>query len=109
MIRLREIHDLTVDHERRLAEARAELAHECGADQAAFTRRWRATAERWNFYEVNDLIDRHNRWYPLESGLPMDPRTGDFVKLDGKTYRRRPLDATWVLERFPPVLDRAAA
>jgi len=37
----------------------------------------------------------------------MDPRTGDFVSLDGKPYRRRRLDADWILERFPPV--RAAA
>jgi hypothetical protein len=109
MTRLREIHDLTVGHERRLAEEWAHLAYECDPDGAAFDRRWRAVAERWNFYEVNDLIERHNRWYPLESGLPMDPRTGDFVRVDGKPYRRRPLDAAWVLERFPPLLERAAA
>jgi hypothetical protein len=45
----------------------------------------------------------------MEARLPMDPRTGDFVKVDGKPYRRRPLDAAWVLERFPPVLERTAA
>jgi len=109
MTRLREIHDLTADHERRLAEEWAVLAAECASDEAAFSRGWRAVAERWNFYEVNDLIDRHNRWYPLESRLPMDPKTGDFVKVEGESYRRRPLDADWVLERFPPVLARAAA
>jgi hypothetical protein len=109
MTRLREIHDLTEAHERRLAEEWARLAVEWRSDEAAFAREWRALAERWNFYEVNDLIDRHNRWYPLESQLPMDPKTGDFVKVDGKPYRRRPLDAAWVLERFPPVLARAAA
>jgi hypothetical protein len=109
MTRLREIHDLTEAHERRLAEEWARVAAECRSDEAAFARRWRSLAERWNFYEVNDLIDRHNRWYPLESQLPMDPKTGDFVKVDGKPYRRAPLDAAWVLERFPPVLERAAA
>jgi hypothetical protein len=109
MTRLREIHDLTEAHERRLAEEWARLGAECSSDEVAFARRWRELAERWNFYEVNDLIDRHNRWYPLESQLPMDPRTGDFVKVDGKPYRRTPLDAAWVLERFPPVLARAAA
>jgi hypothetical protein len=109
MTRLREIHDLTEAHERRLAEEWAGLAAECRPDGAAFARRWRELAEGWNFYEVNDLIDRHNRWYPLESQLPMDPKTGDFVKVDGKPYRRTPLDAAWVLERFPPVLARAAA
>ena len=37
----------------------------------------------------------------------MDPRTRDFVLVGGKPYRIRPLDAAWVLERFPP--HRAAA
>jgi hypothetical protein len=38
----------------------------------------------------------------------MDPRTGDFVAVDGTSYRRRRLDAGWVLERFPARLRRAA-
>ena len=49
-------------------------------------------AERWNFSAVNDLIDRHNRFYPAESRLPMDPRTGDFA-LSPEAYRRAQLDA----------------
>ena len=35
--------------------------------------------EAWSFDEVNDLIDRHNRFYPAESRLPMDPRTRDYA------------------------------
>lgn len=109
MVRLREIHDLTDWHERRLEQAWLDLAAECGRDGNAFDRRWRATAESWNFFEMNDLIERHNRYFPIEARLPMDPKTGDFVLVDGKPYRRRPLDAEWVLERFPPSLERAAA
>jgi hypothetical protein len=62
---------------------------------------WRRTAERWDFGEVNDLIERHNRWYPVEARLPMDPRTRDYVKVGGRSYRREPLDAQWILRRFP--------
>ena len=51
---------------------------------------------------MNDLIARHNRWYPVEARLPMDPRRGDFALVNGRDYRRRrTLDAEWVLERFP--------
>ena len=57
--------------------------------------------ERWDFGNVNELIDRHNRYYPAESRLPMDPRTGDFVLVNGRPYRRTPLDAAWALDRFP--------
>jgi hypothetical protein len=108
MARLREIHELTASHERRLGEEWARVAAECSDDEQLFERRWLRVAERWNFVEVNDLIERHNRWFPLESRLPMDPQTGDFVLLDGRPYRRRPLDAAWVLVRFPPLLARAA-
>jgi hypothetical protein len=36
----------------------------------------------------------------------MDPRTRDFVRINGRPYQREPLGADWVLERFPA--DRAA-
>jgi hypothetical protein len=109
MARLREIEAETDAHEQRLADAWRALAASSGGDARRFADRWRETASRWNFSEVNDLIARHNRWFPVEARLPMDPRTGDFVLVAGKPYRRAPLDETWVLERFPPSLARAAA
>lgn len=104
MRRLRQIEAETADHEERLAEAWRELADSCRGDAAAFAECWFRIAERWNFAAVNELIDRHNRWYPAEARLPMDPRSGDFVLVAGRPYRRRLLDAAWVLERFPPAL-----
>src|SRR5204862_7927 len=77
-------------HLERLEEAYAERATD-----------WHAVAERWDFGDVNDLIERHNRWYPVESRLAMDPRSRDFVKVGGRPYQREPLDAAWVLARFP--------
>ena len=94
MTRLREIARLTAAHEEALALLYEELEGEEGA--------WLEVAARWDFSELNDLIERHNRWYPAEARLPMDPRTGDYALVNGKRYSLRPLDATWVLERFPP-------
>jgi hypothetical protein len=92
MVRLRRIDDAIEALIARLAQAYAERT-----DDAA----WRRLAERFDFSEVNDLIDRHNRWYPIEARLPMDPRTRDYVKVGGRSYRREPLDAQWILDRFP--------
>ena len=92
MVRLRRIDDAIEALTARLAQAYAERP-----DDAA----WRRLAERFDFGEVNDLIDRHNRWYPIEARLPMDPRTRDYVKVGGRSYRREPLDARWILDRFP--------
>jgi hypothetical protein len=107
MIRLREIAAKTAAHEEALAAARRELVAECDGDEAVFAGRWRALAASWSFHEVNDLIERHNRWYPVESRLPMDPKRRDYALVNGEDYRKQPLDASWVLERFPAELDRA--
>ena len=108
MIRLRTIAELTEDHERRLREAWRVLgATSAGAD--VFAEAWRAEVRSWSFDEVNDLIERHNRFYPIESRLPMDPRTRDYALVGGEDYRRRPLDESWALERFPASLESARA
>jgi hypothetical protein len=106
MRRLRAIEDEVDRHEAQLGEA----WREAGAgtrDPAEFERLWLETAHRWSFAEVNHLIDRHNANFPAEARLPMDPRTRDFVRINGKPYQRDPLDVDWILERFPA--DLAAA
>jgi hypothetical protein len=92
MRRLRAIEHEIELHEQQLAEA-----YELCASPAE----WRRIAEGWDFSEVNELIERHNRHFPAESRLPMNPRTGDFVLVNGRPYTREPLDAAWVLSRFP--------
>ena len=93
MRRLQAIELAIQEHEERLA-----AAYEERTSAAA----WRALAEHWDFGDVNELIERHNRHYPAESRLPMNPRTGDFVLINGRPYTREPLDAAWILNRFPP-------
>lgn len=109
MQRLRRIDDQAARHEAALADAWRALAHDCERDPARFRRRWLDLAARWGFDDVNDLIARHNAYYPAEARLPMDPRSGDFVPVLGRSYLREPLDERWILERFPPELKLAAA
>ena len=93
MRRLHAIELAIHEHEQRLAAA---------YEERTSAEAWRALAEHWDFGEVNELIERHNRHYPAESRLPMNPRTGDFVLINGRPYTREPLDAAWILNRFPP-------
>jgi hypothetical protein len=101
MERLIEIERGTKHEKARLAAAYAGLREECGSDRARFRSRWRAVAEAWSFDELNELIRTHNEWYPVERDLPMDLRTRDYVLVNGRSYRRRELDAAWILEQFP--------
>ncbi|HEY2208709.1 MAG TPA: hypothetical protein VGH26_05410 [Gaiellaceae bacterium] len=106
MRRLRAIEVGVDQHDRQLSEAWRTLAEEL-EDPAEFAAAWRELAGNWSFAEVNELIEHHNRNFPTEARLAMDPRTRDFVRLNGRTYEREPLDARWILDRFPP--DRGAA
>src|SRR4051794_32048896 len=77
------------------------LQEECGDDRAAFAARWRERARRFDFAELNELIEQHNEWYPIERRLPVDLRTRDYVLVAGRPYRRPVLGTEWVLEHFP--------
>ena len=86
---------------RELEAARRALAEETGEDTREFRRRWRELADGWSFGDHNTLVQQHNDWYPIERQLPVDPVTGEYVRIHGRSYRRRRLDAAWILERFP--------
>jgi hypothetical protein len=106
MRRLRAIEDAVEQHESRLREAWRTLAGELDEPER-FAAAWHELAAGWSFAEVNDLVERHNRNFPAEARLPMDPRTRDFVRINGRTYLREPLDAQWILDRFPAVREAA--
>jgi hypothetical protein len=96
-----------VDHgiaaeRRRLEHAYRALLAECDRDRGRFARRWRELVHGWRFDPgLNELIEQHNEWYPVERRLAMNPRTGDYVPVGGRSYRRPVLGPEWVLEQFP--------
>ncbi len=107
--RLKRIHDLTQAATALLREQWHAQASAARGDRARFTAAWKRHAESHNFAEVNELIARHNRYFPAEANLPMDVKTLDYVSFGGGDYRRHALDAAWILDQFPPDLDAALA
>ena len=101
MERVSEIDHAIAFQKRAFGRRYRSLREECGSDHAMFARRWRAVAEAARFDELNELIDQHNDWYPIERDLPMDLRTRDYVLINGRSYRRARLDAAWILDHFP--------
>jgi hypothetical protein len=99
MERLLEIDRGIARERRRLARTYETLR--AGTAPEAFAERWRELAGTWRFDELNELIQQHNDWYPIERDLPMDLRTRDYVRVGGRSYRRAPLGPAWVLEQFP--------
>jgi hypothetical protein len=101
MERLMEIERATKRARADLGRLYEQLRDGCGDDTAAFARRWREVAESWDFEEVNELVRVHNEWYPVERDLPIDPRTGEYRLITGRSYRREELGAAWILASFP--------
>ncbi len=105
MERISEI-DAAIARERgELARAYRTLQGECAGDAAIFAERWQRLAEHWPFGALNVLIEQHNAWYPIERDLPLNPRTGDYVRVGGRSYRRPLLGPAWILEQFPVPAD----
>ena len=102
MQRLMDIEAAVREHRRRLGFLYEDLRASCAHDAEEFEKRWRAVAHRWSFDEVNELIAQHNAYYPIERNLPIDIRSGDYVTVSGRSFRREPLGPAWVLENFPP-------
>jgi hypothetical protein len=109
MLRLRTIEQRTESLEEALHERWRGIAAKCEGDRECFVDRWTAEAGEVDFGEINELVERHNRWYPVESDLPMDPCTGDYALVNGRDFRLSALDSEWVLARFPASLDDALA
>jgi hypothetical protein len=99
--RARQIEDETRRHRQRLERAYEWTREQHPDDPAAFAEHWTRIARDWRFDDVNDLIDEHNQWYPAERRLPLNPRTGDYMTIGNRDWRRTPLDSAWILVQFP--------
>ncbi len=100
MQRAAEIERGIAEQRRRLAAVHRRLRETCAPED--FAAAWQDRLSTWDFEPVNALIRQHNQWYPIERDLPMDPRTGDYVLVHGRSYRREPIGPEWALPQFPP-------
>jgi hypothetical protein len=107
--RLKRIHDLTIAATATLQADWHALARKVRGDRARFAAAWLQHANGFDFGQINELVDRHNRYFPAEANLPMDVKTLDYVTFAGGDYRRQPLDSAWILAQLPPDLDAALA
>lgn len=55
---------------------------------------------RWLLERLNELVSRHNRYYPVEADLAMDPRTGHLLERGGgKPWKPMPARSMDELKR----------
>jgi len=105
MERVREI-DAALKRERRLLEAeRRALRARHARNPDGFARAWRdfaaARGRSAEYRELSELIRAHNEWYPVERNLPVNPRTGEWVAVGGRSFLRPVVGEEWILREFP--------
>jgi hypothetical protein len=85
--RKRRIEDLLEDLTEHLREALAKLgpASPASRHEAAL-----ALAATLDLSKVNALVEAHNRYYPIEANLPVDPRTGAYLVKRGTPFEPEP-------------------
>jgi len=79
MRRKRRIEDLEEALRQALTEVYQEALEEREGDEAAARAVMVETAKAMDLGLLNDLIERHNKWYPIEANLPTDPQTNEFM------------------------------
>jgi hypothetical protein len=108
-VRLKKIETLTDALIADLLDRWMSIAYQCRAEPGQFASAWREHLSQLDFGVVNELIRRHNRYFPAEANLPMSPRTGDYVGWGGHDWRCSPLTVEWAEQLFPADFDRAIA
>jgi len=78
------------DLEEGIVRVLVERCREATAEGLDVREHARANAPMRALERLNDLVARHNRYYPIEANLPVHPRTGELVERTGEPWR--PMD-----------------
>lgn len=88
--RKRRIEDLLEDLTEHLREALSKLGPASLASPASRHEAALALAATLDLSKVNALVEAHNRYYPIEANLPVDPRTGGYLVKRGTPFEPEP-------------------
>ena len=97
----------------RIQRLEGELREHLGAALAEYRRRsdgrplelasaWRAYVVDLDLSELNDLVDKHNLYYPIEAGLRMQWPSGRYILPEGLQFPLPRLTHEALLAEFPP-------
>jgi hypothetical protein len=85
-LRKRRIEDMEEALVAKLVELEAEARTEHEGNEARARAAFLGAAARLDLSRINRLVETHNRYYPCEANLPMDPKTGAILER-GRPWR----------------------
>lgn len=104
-IRLVRIQEIRAQLEADVTSAWAEHRRRLAGRPGEFARQWQRYISELDFSEINDLIDKHNSYYPIEARLRMHWPSGRYVIPRGIDYPQARVTPESLLARFPDDLS----
>jgi hypothetical protein len=106
-LRLKQIHDQREALTATLRAAWPEHARRFQGRPAEFADRWRTFVRKLDLATLNNLIAKHNDYYPIEARLRILYPTNKYYVPAGIEWPQRELTVEAILEEYPADLDMA--
>jgi hypothetical protein len=102
MLRSRQIERLMDQLMEELSAEYSKMLAKFAGRREVFAGKWKKLIENWPLDKLNNLIEKHNMYYPIEANLRMNPRSSDFLFGSAVWKPREKITVESLLERFPP-------
>lgn len=100
--RARRIENITQKLMEGLTIEYASMIDSFGDDPETFARQWKELIGLLELDELNDLIEKHNTYYPVEANLQIDPDSGAPLIGSVPWEPKELISTESLLKRFPP-------
>jgi len=100
-VRARQIEQLTDQLMKDLTINYRKMAEQFGHHPEVFSRRWKKAVESIELDMLNDLIERHNNYFPIEANLAIDPKSEALMFGAAPWEPKEKVTTESLLQRFP--------
>ena len=106
-LRARQIEDKTDRLMEAVATEYTNMVNTVGKHPKRFAQKWKEFICSLQLYELNDLIERHNMYYPIEANLAIDPKSEGFLIGSIPWEPKEKITTEALLKEFPPYITAA--
>ena len=106
-LRARRIEDKTDKLMKEITTEYINMVDRFGKDPEIFAQQWKEYIGSLELKELNDLIERHNMYYPVEANLNIDLKTEGFLIGSTLWKPKEKITIEGLLKQFPPNITAA--
>ena len=78
-----------------------------GENPEVFAQQWKELLGSLELDKLNDLIEKHNTYYPMEANLQIDPDSGAYLSGSVPWQPKEKISVEWLFKLFPPNITKS--